>query len=66
MWNVGVGYKFLRNNLAEVRLTVTDLLGRNSHVDRSVTGLYIQHSESQAPGRYVMLNLIYQLRHFGI
>jgi hypothetical protein len=61
-----MGYKFLRNDLAEVRLTVTDVLGQRTNVDRSVTGLYIQDSESRALGRYVMLNIIYNLRHFGI
>ncbi len=66
LWNLGAGYKFLRNDLAEVRLTVTDLLGRNTNVDRSVTGHYIEDSESRALGRYVMLNLVYKLRHFGI
>lgn len=65
LWNVGVGYKFLRNDLAEVRLTVTDLLNQNVSVNRDVTGLYVEDRETNALGRYVMLNLIYKLRQFG-
>lgn len=66
LWNVGVGYKFLQNDVAEVRLTVTDLLNQNASVGRSVTGLYIEDNQTEALGRYVMLNLIYKLRHFGL
>jgi hypothetical protein len=65
LWNVGVGYKFLRDDLAEVRLTVHDVLGQNADVGRVATGLYVEDRQTEALGRYVMLNLSYRLRAFG-
>lgn len=65
IWNAGLGYKFLNNNRAELRLTLNDILNQNTSIDRMVTDLYVQDSQTQALGRHVMLNLIYQLRHFG-
>ena len=64
-WNVGIGYKFLRDDLAEVRLTVSDVLNQNQSVDRTVTGTYIEDREVNALGRTVLLTLSYKLRHFG-
>lgn len=66
MWNVGIGYRFMKNEMAEVRLTITDLLGQQNSTSRTVTGLYIEDSASNTLGRYVMLNLIYKLRQFGM
>lgn len=52
-------------DLAEVRLSVNDLLNQNAPVGQNVTDTYIETSQSQALGRYVMLTLSYQLRAFG-
>jgi hypothetical protein len=65
IWNAAVGYKLLQNDRAEIRFGVMDLLNQNRNVDRNVTDLYIEDFESQALGRYFMVNLIYQVRHFG-
>jgi hypothetical protein len=65
IWNAAVGYKFLQNERAEIRFGVVDLLNQNTNVDRSITDLYIEDFESRALGRYFMVNLIYQVRHFG-
>lgn len=64
-WNAGFGYKFMPGDLAEVRLSVNDLLNQNAPVGQNVTDTYIETSQSQALGRYVMLTLSYQLRAFG-
>lgn len=65
MWNAAIGYKFLANNRAEVRLGVMDLLNQNTNVRRNVTDLFIEDTQTQALGRYFMLNLTYRVRHFG-
>ncbi len=65
LWNVGVGYKFMQADRAELRLTVADLLNQNASVGRTVTGTYVEDREAQGLGRYVMLNRVYQLRQFG-
>lgn len=65
VWNAGLGYTFLANEAAEVRLSVNDLLDRNTNVSRSTQGAYVETSESEALGRYVMLNLTYRIRQAG-
>ena len=61
-----IGYKFLPNDLAEVSLSVSDLLDQQRDVERTVTESYVQDAQTAALGRYVMLNLSYKLRNFGL
>jgi len=65
LWGGRVGYKFLSDDLAEVSLSVTDLLDQQADVERTVTELYVEDAQSQALGRTVLLNLSYKLRTFG-
>ena len=60
-----VGYKFLPGDLAEVSLSVYDLLDQQRDVERTVTEAYIQDAQTTALGRYVLVNLSYKLRAFG-
>ncbi len=60
-----VGYKFLQGDLAEVSLSVYDLLDQQRDVERTVTEAYIEDAQTTALGRYVLLNLSYKLRAFG-
>lgn len=66
LWNLGVGYRFLENNAAEVRLIVSDVLGQNRGIARTVTGQYIEDSTTRLLGRYAMLVLSYRLRNFAL
>ena len=50
---------------AEVRLTVNDLLNQDTDLSRTVTGTYVEDVQTDALGRYVMLNLTYRLGRFG-
>ena len=61
-----IGYKFLPNDLAEVSLSISDLLDQQRDVERTVTESYVQDAQTAALGRYVMLNLSYKLRNFGL
>ena len=63
-WNASVGYRFLSNRAAQLRLTVTDILGQNSSINRTVTDFYIQDTRSQVLTRYVMLTFSYNFRSF--
>ncbi|MEL6616015.1 MAG: outer membrane beta-barrel protein, partial [Bacteroidota bacterium] len=65
LWGAKIGYKFLPGDLAEVSLSVTDILDQQQDLQRTVTELYIQDEQTRALGRYVMLNLSYKLRDFG-
>ena len=63
-WNASVGYRFLAGRAAQIRLTVTDILGQNSSINRVVTDLYIQDIQSNVLTRYFMLTLSYNFRAF--
>ncbi len=66
LWGARVGYKFLPGDLAEVSLSVSDLLDQQADVGRTVTDLYVEDAQANALGRYVMLNLAYKLSNFGL
>ncbi len=66
LWGARLGYKLLPGDLAELSLSVSDLLGQQSDVERTVTDLYLQDTQTDALGRYVMLNLSYKLSNFGL
>ncbi len=65
LWSAKAGYKFLPGDVAEVSLSVYDILSQQQDVERTVTELYIQDARTEALGRYVMLNLTYRLSDFG-
>lgn len=65
LWNAAIGYKFLKDNKAEVSLSVFDILGQNTSVGRNVTETYVEDSINQVLTRYFMLNFTYNLRSFG-
>jgi hypothetical protein len=64
LWNAGVGYKFFKNNAAELRLYAFDLLSRNSSISRTVTDSYIENNQTEVLNHYVMLIFTYNLRNF--
>lgn len=65
LWNASVGYKFLENNAAELRLSVYDILEQNNSISRNVTEIYLEDLRTQVLQRYFMLTLTYNLRRFG-
>jgi hypothetical protein len=65
LWNMSLGKKFLKDDLAEVSLNVYDLLGQNNNIDRNVTELYIEDRQSAVLQRYIMLSFTYNIRHFS-
>ena len=65
LWGARVGYTFFPGDVAEVSLSVNDILDQQRDVERTVTELYIEDAESNALGRFVLVNLSYRLRTFG-
>ena len=63
--NAAVGYKFLKRNAGEVRLTGFDLFNKNTSINRQITDTYIQDNLVQALPRYFVLNFTYNLRNFN-
>lgn len=64
LWNAAIGYKFLKNKQAELRLTVYDLLNQNNSVARTNTDSYIQDSQTNVLNRYYMLTFTYNFKKY--
>lgn len=65
LWNASAGYKFLKDQSLDVRLTVFDILKQNNSVSRNVTDTYIEDSRTQVLTRYFMLMVTYTFKHFN-
>lgn len=63
-WNASVGYRFLSNRSAQLRITITDIIGQNKSIHRIVTDMYIDDMQSEVLTRYVMAGFIYHFRSF--
>ncbi|MFC6999830.1 TonB-dependent receptor [Rufibacter roseus] len=65
LWNGGIGYKFMKDRQAEIRLSAFDLLGQNTSIQRNVTNAYIEDVQTTVLQRYFMVSFNYNLRQFG-
>ena len=63
--NMSIGARILKNKRGELSFNVYDLFQQNNNIDRNVTELYIEDSESNVLQRYFMLTFNYNLRHFN-
>lgn len=64
LWSGGIGYKFLKNNAAEITLNTFDILNQNNSISRTVSGNYIEDNRTQVLNRYFMLVFTYNIRAF--
>jgi hypothetical protein len=64
-WNASVSYLFMKEDRANVKLAVYDLLNQTTNVSRSVRENYIQDTETTILQRYFMLTFTYNIRNFG-
>ena len=64
--NAALGYKFMQQNAAELKLVVGDIFNQENGIRRNITELYIEDRRSQVLGRYILLNLSYKFRDFGM
>ena len=62
--NAGIGYKFLKQDAAELKLVVGDIFNQENGISRSITEMYVENSQTQVLGRYVLLNLSFRFRNF--
>ncbi|MEN9282492.1 MAG: hypothetical protein RL594_1427 [Bacteroidota bacterium] len=65
VWNAGIGYRFLENRAAELRLTVNDILNQNDAINRSINDVTIEDSRTNALRRYAQLTFSYDLKSFA-
>lgn len=64
LWNAAIGYKFLKDKQAELRLTVYDILNQNNSISRTNTDSYIQDSQTNVLNRYYMLTFTYNFKKY--
>lgn len=58
-------YKFMKNDMAAIRVEGFDLFDQNSGISRDVFDNVIVDRQVNRLGRYFMLSLIYRVRKFG-
>lgn len=63
--NGGMGYKFLKNNRGELKLSVFDALKKNNSIARTVTENYIEDKTTRILTRFYMLTFTYSIRNFN-
>lgn len=64
LWNAYIGYKFLKNQSLEAKISVYDILNQNKSISRTVTETYTEDSSTNVIKRYFMLTLTYTFKHF--
>jgi len=64
IWNAAIGYKFMKNRAADIRLSVFDLLKQNNSLIRNVTEVYVEDVQNKVLQRYAMLTFTYTFRNF--
>ena len=64
LWNAGLGYKFLKNQAAEIRFTVNDILGQNTSITRNTTETYTEDVQTNLLQRYYLLTFTYNIKSF--
>ena len=65
LWNAALSYEFLSEKSATLSVKVFDILKQKQSIRRSITANYIQDSESNTLGRYVLFTFTYKFTTFG-
>jgi hypothetical protein len=66
LWNGAIGYKFLKDRAAELRLSASDLLEKNTNITRNATDTYYEDVQTNQLQRYFMLTFTYNLKFFNV
>jgi len=64
LWNLALGYKFLKSKALDVRVSVNDVLNQNSGLSRTVSQTYIEDDRSYVLKRYLLVTVTWTLRYF--
>jgi hypothetical protein len=65
VWNASFGKKFLKNQTAELRFGIYDILNQNDNISRSVTASSITDTRVNTFPRYFLVLFIYNLRNLN-
>lgn len=64
-WNAGINFLFMKEDKAQLKLSVFDLLNQNKQVYRQISENQIIDTETTVLQRYFMLTFTYNFRQFG-
>lgn len=65
LWNAGLTYLFLKNDRAQLKFMVNDILNANVRRYAYITENMIRNIQSNNLGRYSLLTLTYNIQNFG-
>ncbi len=63
--NIYLGKQIFKNRRGEIMIGVNDLLNQKAAFHRSTGSGYTRNTMNSTIGRYVMVQFVYNLRHFG-
>jgi hypothetical protein len=64
LWNLALGYKFLKDKSLDIRASVNDVLNQNSGISRTVSQTYIEDDRNLVLKRYMLLTVTWTLKYF--
>lgn len=64
LWNAALGFKFLKDQRADLRLFVFDILGQNNSIQRNTTETYIEDTQTNILQRYYILTFTYNFKRY--
>ncbi len=64
LWNIEGGYRFAKNNKAELKVVVFDLLNQNNSIQRTISDVSVTDVYTNVLTRYGMLTFTYILGNF--
>lgn len=63
LWNAAVGYKFLKDKKAELRLSIFDILKQNNNISRNTVETYYEDIRTNVLQQYVLLTFSYNIKY---
>ncbi|MES2849101.1 MAG: outer membrane beta-barrel protein, partial [Bacteroidota bacterium] len=66
IWNMSISKQMLRFNRGELKLSVNDLLNKNTNINRTANLNYIEDRQVNSLRRYFMLTFTYNLSKTGL
>ncbi len=64
LWNIEAGYRFAKNNKAEMKVVIFDLLNQNNSISRTISDVSVSDVYTNVLTRYGLLTFTYILGNF--
>lgn len=64
LWNIEGGYRFAKNNKAELKVVIFDLLNQNTSINRTISDVSVTDVYTNVLTRYAMLTFTYIIGNF--